>query len=214
MILVDLCHTCKQALPPTPVSVPLQQGPYHLHAPFCALPTPPAISGGLTPFSGCNIPSPQQGCGSNPLPPFQDIPPQIVSYREQMMSTPVVLSTPSPVPVTSAAGFQQFLDTASPAQGSPPTLSPTSSPAPVCGNDNTYWNITPTLPSTPVTIGQPILPSDFQNVSTSTSMQLVTSPGSETVYSAVPSPDTTTNIYPPYSYIDTPCNTPYPQFTS
>lgn len=161
---------------------------------------------------------PQQQCGSVPsLPPFQEMQPQVTypprqCQQEQMVNTlshpPSIsaASTPSPIPAPPAApstsrrdSFQQFLDSPPPstttaASTTPrcthsPNISPTSSPGP--------WN--------PGHLGHHLVPMntvqgailanpDFQTLSTSS---LVTSPGSEPVYSAVPSPDTTTSIYQP-----------------
>lgn len=226
-----MCHTCKQSLPPVPPSMPVQQIPSFMTTPFfpmpqCTIPAP-TISG--VSFASCSTPSPQPP-QSGALPAFHEIsvtPPQPqVAYtprhcQEQIVSMPATLShspsvsTPSPISASSSHkdSFQQLFDTATQS----PTLSPTSSPCPV-SNANSYWSdITPMLPSIPVNVSQPqdintILSSDFSTASTGASFQLVTSPGSETVYSAVPSPDTTTPIFPSYSYMDNP-SAPYP-FTS
>lgn len=226
--VVGVCHTCKQALPSAQLSMPFQQTPSFMSPCFSLSHQGPTISG--VTFAGCSTPSPQLG-PTNPLPPFNDIQPPM-SYaprqcQEQLVTTPVGLthppsvSTPSPKPTPPSSShtesFQQLFDTTATnnTQPSPPTLSPSTSPGPVI-NTTSYWNVTPSLPSVPVCISSAqdlstILPANFPTVTANSSMQLVTSPASETVYSAVPSPDTTTPIYPPY--MDS-SNTPYTQYTS
>lgn len=231
-----LCHTCKQTLPPTPPAMATQQASPFM-SPYFPCNIQPAI-GGITfaATAACNTtPSPHQG---GPLPSFHEIPQPQISYtsrplcQEQISSVtlshpPSNVSTPPPLNSNTSSAvsahkdsFQQLFDnsaaTISGISHSPPTLSPTSSPGTVSSESNCW--LTPTL-----TVGMSqaqqdisiMLPGEFQPVSTNaTSMQLVTSPGSETVYSAVASPDTTTPIYPPYPYTIDDTNTTYRQFTS
>ena len=215
-----MCQTCKQPLPP---SLPVQQTPPFgsvFLPPHCNLP-PAAISG--VSFASGSTP-PQQSQSGTPLQPFQSqVPfaprPQIVS-SPATLSHPPSVSSPSSIPTSSSSQKDNFPGMFGTSNQQSPTLTPTSSPGPG-NNSSSYWDavdITPTLPPIPassigqdITIG-PIIPGDFPTVSTSAPMQLVTSPGSETVYSAAPSPDTT-SIFPPYSYMDN-SNAPYNQFTS
>ena len=209
---LGVCHTCKQTLPPVQLHTPFQQIP--------SIGFPPVSTiGGMT-FAGCTTPSPQ--LGPNNTYDIHHMPYAHRLCQEQLVSTPIGLShppsvsTPSPKPIQSASShtesFQQLFDTpaTNTTQLSPPTLSPSSSPGPI-NNTTGYWNTALSLPSVPVSLqSSQDISAIFPTVTTN-SLQLVTSPASETVYSAVPSPDTTTPIYPPY--IDN-TNTPYSQFTS
>jgi hypothetical protein len=223
-----VCHTCRQTLP---APVPVQQSSF----------IPYNCSPGI--FFATGGSSPRQQCGNVPgLPPFQEMAPQVAypsprHCQEHMVNTSVTLShppsisnasTPSPIPapVSSASrrdSFQHLYE--SPAVPTTvagaaaalctqsPNLSPTSSPGP-SGDGVTYWNPTHLGPHSVSITTQPqesiLTMPDFRSISTSS---LVTSPGSEPIYSAVPSPDTTTHIYTPMqiaAYLEDP-NTQYRQ---
>ena len=222
-ILIGMCQTCKQSLPPAPPpSLPVPQ-PHSLMTPFfplqCNLPSHTIPFPGRTPSPQ----QPQQLVTSNPLPSFHghditssSLPLQPVTYSLRDIIGPLShhpsVSTPSPIP-SQKDSLQQFLESSVNVSQSP-TLSATSSPGPV-SNDNYLDDITPTIPSNTVNISQPqdidtILSNEFSVASTSASL-MVGSPGSETVYSAVQSPDTTTSIFPSYQYLDNPnTNFSYP----
>lgn len=241
ILLTGLCHTCKQTLPPAPVPLPVQASQQFMATPYFPIHCAPGIT--FASCSGGSTSQQQQHCGSiTSLPSFPEIQQPQVTYpprqcqQEQMTNAAITLShppssTPSPLPSSSTRrdSFQQLFD--SPAHPSSvgatsqsPNLSPTSSPGPVsAGNTNTnnYWNPINLVPSTvsisSVSQSQDVIlqTPDFPAISATTSMSLVTSPGSEPIYSAVPSPDTTTSIFPPMMppYLEDP-NTQYRQYTS
>ena len=225
-----MCHSCRQALPQTPLSIPMQPTTPFMTSYFSLA----QCSQGLS-FAGCSggssSPQHQHQCASMAAQMQSFHEPQVTyppsrHCQEPMAAASVTLShppsisnasTPSPLPVTATGshkdGFQQLFDSPTPVTAAShctqsPNISPTSSPGPVSDSNN-YWSLPAAVSSgVPISISQSqdlavILPSEIQSVSASNSIPLVTSPVSEPVYSAVPSPDTTSSIYPPLmTYLD------------